>query len=98
MIIYTGGVSQANIGEVASANLQTTNAGKVALFYNTNQIGYSFNANTPQVDTSATISNGFTRLVIGGGSGTNHLNGTVSKLMYYAKVITTSETQELSRQ
>ena len=96
LVIITGGAIQANIG--STANVTTTDAGKVAVFYNTNQIGYSLNGGNVQVDTSATIGTTYNRLVIGSGAGTNALNGAVSKIMYYAKVITTSETQEMSRQ
>jgi len=96
LVVIDGGAIQANIGD--SGNLTTTSTGKIAVYYNKNQFAYSFNANTVQTDATGTVSASMNRLVIGSGAGVNSLNGTVSKIMYYAKVITTSETEILTRQ
>jgi hypothetical protein len=94
--VYTAGIQQTNLGQ--GGNLRTASSGKVAVFYGDSQFGYSFNGNTALQDIVGNVSPSLTRLVIGGGPGTSSLNGTISKIMYYAKVITTSETVTLTQQ
>jgi len=98
LVVITGGTVQANLSNPATANLQTVSSGKISGFYNNNQFAFSFNGNTVETDLTGTIATTMNQMTIGSGAGANSLNGTVSKIMYYAKVITTSEAQELSRQ
>ena len=98
LVVITGGTVQANLSNPATANLQTVSSGKISGFYNSNQFAFSFNGNTIETDLTGTVATTMNQMTIGSGAGANSLNGTVSKIMYYAKVITTSEAQELSRQ
>jgi len=98
LVVITGGTVRANLSNPATANLQTTSSGKISGFYNSDQFAFSFNGNTIETDLTGTVATTMNQMTIGSGVGANSLNGTVSKIMYYAKVITTSEAQELSRQ
>jgi predicted nucleic acid-binding Zn-ribbon protein len=85
-----------NIGDMG--NLLTTTSGRVGMYFASNSFAFSLNANTAATATLGYANIAMTEMLIGSGPGAGYLNGTISKLMYYAKTITTAETQELSRQ
>jgi hypothetical protein len=85
-----------NIGDLG--NLLTTTSGRIGTYFASNSFAISLNANTAAVATLGYANIAMTEMVIGSGPGAGYLNGTISKLMYYAKTITTAETRELSRQ
>jgi hypothetical protein len=85
-----------NIGDMG--NLLTTTSGRVGMYFASNSFAFSLNANTAATATLGYANIAMTEMLIGSGPGAGYLNGTISKLMYYAKTITTAETQEPSRQ
>jgi hypothetical protein len=85
-----------NIGDMG--NLLTTTSGRVGTYFASNSFAISLNSNTAATATFGYANIAMTEMLIGSGPGAGYLNGTISKLMYYAKTITVSETQELSRQ
>jgi hypothetical protein len=96
LVVVSSGTVQANIGD--SGNVTSVSSGLVGALYQNNQFAFSLNANTVQTAGSGTVAATLDRVLIGSGSGANYLNGTVSKIMYYSRVITTNEAQTLSRQ
>jgi hypothetical protein len=85
-----------NIGDMG--NLITTTSGRIGAYFASGSFGFSLNANTAAVATVGSTQIPMTQMLIGSGAGANALNGTIAKIMFYSRTITTAETQELSRQ
>ena len=95
LVVFSGGTLQANVADLG--NLTTASSGKIGMSYSNQNFFVSLNANAASQSLSGTVP-AMTQMTIGTGTGTNALNGTVSKIIIYGSQITTSEAQELSRQ
>ena len=84
LIVYTGGVLQANLG-TPDTHFTTTSTGRIAAYINTNSFGITTNGNVAPADVSGTVPSNLNVMYIGRGTATNYLNGTILKLSYYSR-------------
>jgi hypothetical protein len=106
LVIYTSGSIQTNTAiSFTSANLTINSANaslsspagdKVAVYFKNGVIGRGWKANANIFAYSGNISSAINRIDIGAGPGTSALNGTVSKVQIWPKVVAGDELATLS--
>jgi hypothetical protein len=91
-IVVLSNVTQVDISSTAN---YTTASGKIASTYATNNVTFTFNAETVKADTSVTIPTDLSQAYFGTDS-TSLFNGTIKKLAYYPMQVTNAQLQALT--
>ena len=98
LVVVNSGVVESNL-IIATANLTGTGS-KVSAYFDFNTtgvIGAVLDAGTPATDNSLTVPlSGLNKMYVGYGPGSNFLNGTISKIQYYADISTGTELQNMT--
>jgi hypothetical protein len=78
--------------------LTTSDSGKITAYFQRNGIlGTAINGNVGGTDTGIAYGN-VTTITFGHGPGTNRINGTISKIQYFASISNEAETLALTKQ
>jgi predicted nucleic acid-binding Zn-ribbon protein len=87
LVVYNNNQLVANIGSQTAVYFNTILNGKVAAYFKSNAFALTTNGNIPvSTSTVGAMPQGqITNMLIGSGTGTNALNGTISKIMYFPR-------------
>ena len=89
LAVYAGGTLQANVGGADPVNFNSVTSGRVAAYFKNQSFALTTNGNTTVNQSLSGLIPAVSSVLIGSGTMSNYLNGTISKIMYFPRTAAT---------